>query len=637
MKFPPAPLLAALLFCPAAFAAEDPAAPDAPGEAVALFDGKGFEGWFFAPHTDPRAIAAMAPAGRAAFLEKHRAEGLKHWRVEPGDGGAELVNDGEGPYLWTDRDFADFELSLDWMIEPGTDSGVYVRGCPQVQIWDPTAPDPRGNGNRLGSGGLWNNPKAGPNSRGKDPAVLADEPTGQWNKFVVRVVGESVTVDLNGQRVVNEARLENYWDRSLPLFPVGPIILQTHGGETRWRNVRVREIPRAMPESGFLIANGEPYGEGWDTPPPRLAVVPPGGALHATIGPLGDDAADLVSLVRTGASPAPLRFRFSASGIEVDNPLSRVAALAPDGPPDAAAGGGPIPGLRVDLPALEAAFAAEEENRLFASNAVGALTLYMNGVPFLDAVAAEGEAVGANPIGVTGRGGLRSLRWSDESRELSDSGRPTPAPDEAGFIPVPLEPGLPGWTGDTAGYGVNLGVLTCEGGGNVYFPGDHGDFAVRFEFRLPPGGNNGVGLRAVRGENAAYSGMESQILDNAAPRYAGIKPWQAHGSIYGVVPALRGYLAPVGHWNAQEIRAVGDRVTVTLNGKTIVDADLREAIADGAPDGEPHAGLLRESGAAGFLGHGAPVAWRNVRLKDLSAESGADFDADAGAGDAGAN
>ena len=611
-----APLLAAALLAGPAPAADLPAGTTDPAP---IFDGESFDGWFFAPHTDPRSIAAMTPSGRAAFLAEHRAEGLEHWRVEPGDGGPELVNDGEGPFLWTDRDYLDFELSLDWKITAAADSGVYVRGCPQVQIWDPDSPQNAKHNAAAGSGGLWNNPKTGPNGRGKDPSERADNPIGEWNRFVIRVVGSSVTVDLNGVRVVNEATLENYWDRALPLFPAGPIILQTHGGETRWRNLSVREIPRAMPESGFLTADGEPYGEGWDVPPDRLVVVPPAGALHATIGPLGGETADLVSLVRTGASPAPLRFRSSAAGVDIDNPLARVAALAPDGPPDPAAGGGPIPGLRVDLPALKAAFAADGENRLFASNAVGALTLYMNGVPFLTAVAADGEAAGANPIGVTGRGRLRRLQWSDESRELSSSGQPAPPPDEIGFTPVPLTSGLPGWTGDVDGYVAAGGILTCRGGGNLYLPGDHDDFALRFEFRLPPGGNNGVGLRAKRGANAAYEGMESQILDNTAAGFAGIQPWQTHGSIYGVVPAVRGALAPVGHWNREEIRCEGDRVTVTLNGVVIVDADVRAAAADGTPDGRPHPGLLNDSGAVGFLGHGAPVAWRNVRVRDLSA------------------
>ena len=596
------------------------AAPAAAAEPVGepLFDGESFEGWFFAPHTDPRAIAAMTPADRAAFFAEHAAAGRGHWTIETGDGGPELVCDGGGPYLWTDRDFADFELSLDWKIAPGTDSGVYVRGCPQVQIWDPAAETKHRND--LGSGGLWNNPAEGPNARGKDPAELADNPPGEWNAMTVRVVGASVTVHLNGVRVVTEATLENYWDRALPLFPVGPIILQTHGGETRWRNLAIREIPRAMPEGGYISDTG-PTGDGWKEPGGRLTVVPPAGAAHATVGPLENGRADLTALVRTGEPAVPVRFTFLPDDITVDNPLARLAALAPDGSPpaDDAADAGPVPGLQIDLDAAKRAFDAGTTNFVYASNAVGTLTLYLNGVPFLDAVAADGQAAGANPFGVTGDGQLLGVRWPEGSRELIRASAPAPPADETGFEPVPLTPELPGWTGDTGGYEAAGGILTCRGGGNVYLPGEHENFALRFEFKLPPGGNNGVGLRCERGEDAAYHGMESQILDNTAAAFRDLKPYQYHGSIYGVAAAQRGALNPVGHWNAEEIVCDGDRVTVTLNGTRIVDANVRELAEGGTADGKPHPGLLNARGAVGFLGHGAPVAWRNVRIKPLPA------------------
>ena len=127
--------------------------------------------------------------------------------------------------------------------------------------------------------------------------------------------------------------------------------------------------------------------------------------------------------------------------------------------------------------------------------------------------------------------------------------------------------------------------MTCRGGGNVYLPGEHENFALRFEFKLPPGGNNGVGLRCERGEDAAYHGMESQILDNTAAAFRDLKPYQYHGSIYGVAAAQRGALNPVGHWNAEEIVCDGDRVTVTLNGTRIVDANVRELAEGGTADG----------------------------------------------------
>ena len=610
-----------------------PATADEPAGGP-LFDGESFAGWFFAPHHDPRAIAAMAPADRAAFLAEHDAAGRDHWTVQAGGGGPELVCDGEGPFLWSDRDFADFELSLEWKIEPGTDSGVYLRGCPQVQIWDTEADLPQKN--HLGSGGLWNNPASGPNSRGKDPSEPADNPAGEWNAMTVRVVGSSVTVTLNGTRVVNEATLENYWDRSLPLFPVGPIILQTHGGETRWRNLVVKEIPRAMPESGFQSADGEPLGEGWEPADGATATV--GADAHAAFGPVESGEATVTVGTRLGEPGPAVRLRFAADGtVTAENPLAEVAALAPGGG-DESDDVTPLPGVRLGLAAAEAAFDPAAENRVYVDGRGGAVQAYLNGTPVLAALDAPG-ADGPVPLGVEGPGAAVRFVRNAVDRE--------PADDDAGFTPVLVEPGLAGWTGDTAGYEAAGGVLTCRGGGNVYLPGpDGGDgsaedwenFALRFEFRLPPGGNNGVGLRTPRGTDAAYDGMESQILDNTAATYANLKPYQYHGAIYGVAPALRGYLAPVGHWNREEIVRDGDRVTVTLNGTTIVDVDLAEAAPGGeTADGRDHPGLFNARGAVGFLGHGAPVAWRNVRLKDLSAKSGADVDADPGAGDAGAN
>ena len=607
------------------------AGPASGGESAAsrpLFDGESFAGWFFAPHTDPRAIAAMAPAERASFLAAQADVGREHWRVDPGDGGgAELVCDGGGPYLWTASDFADFELSLEWKIAPGTDSGVYVRGCPQVQIWDATDPAMTKFQNELGSGGLWNNPEAGPNARGKDPSELADNPPGEWNAMTVRVVGESVTVTLNGVRVVHEATLENYWDRDLPLFPVGPVVLQTHGGETRWRNLTIRELPRSMPESGFLAADGEPLGEGWaaaEHEPPGetrgAGTVRVGADLHAVVGPVPlDRPAELVIGTPFGGRGPAVRFLFTGDGQVTASELSVEIGAAQKGRPDAGdpAPAGPIPGFWVDAAAAAAAFDPIEENRLYVRAAGGAVSAYLDGVPIFTALDAPGPSDG--PVVVTGTAGVRfgSVRDADDRATLRD---------EAGFTPVPLEPGLSGWTGDVAGYEAAGGVLTCAGGGNLYLPGDHSDFALRFEFRLPPGGNNGVGLRCERGKDAAYFGMESQILDNAAAGFAGLKPYQYHGSIYGVAPALRGYLAPAGEWNREEITAVGDRVTVTLNGKTIVDADVRDLSTagpdGGTADGRPHPGLLNPRGAVGFLGHGAPVAWRNVRMKGLSGEPG---------------
>lgn len=179
---------------------------------------------------------------------------------------------------------------------------------------------------------------------------------------------------------------------------------------------------------------------------------------------------------------------------------------------------------------------------------------------------------------------------------------------------------LTGWSGDTEGYAVQDGALVAlaDGGGNLYAEGEYGDFELRFSFRLEEGGNNGVGVRAVRGRDAAYHGMEIQVLDDSSPRYADLEPWQYHGSIYGVVAARRGSLRPVGEWNEQEILADGRRIRVTVNGEVVVDADIEEAARGGTIDGREHPGLFNPSGALGFLGHGTRVEFRDIRIRELN-------------------
>jgi hypothetical protein len=192
--------------------------------------------------------------------------------------------------------------------------------------------------------------------------------------------------------------------------------------------------------------------------------------------------------------------------------------------------------------------------------------------------------------------------------------------EEEGFQPVFNGSDLTGWAGATDGYSVENGKLVCrkDGGGNLYIERQFTDFVFRFEFRLEPGGNNGVGIRADMGRDAAYYGMEIQILDDSAPEYATLKPYQFHGSIYGVVPAKKGHQKPVGEWNEQEIRAEGSRITVTLNGHVIVDADVEKAAPKGKTmDGEEHPGLSNQSGYIGFLGHGHRVEFRSLRIREL--------------------
>ena len=176
---------------------------------------------------------------------------------------------------------------------------------------------------------------------------------------------------------------------------------------------------------------------------------------------------------------------------------------------------------------------------------------------------------------------------------------------------------LDGWTGDTAGYVVEDGAIaSTPTGGNLFTAKQYGDFTLRLEFMLTPGANNGIGLRAPMEGDVAYEGLEVQVLDDAHPKYASIKPWQAHGSVYGVVPAKRGALKPPGEWNEQEIDLQGTRIRVTLNGTVIVDADLYRQAHDGALDGQPHPGLRRTSGHIGFLGHGDRVLFRRIRIKE---------------------
>jgi len=176
-----------------------------------------------------------------------------------------------------------------------------------------------------------------------------------------------------------------------------------------------------------------------------------------------------------------------------------------------------------------------------------------------------------------------------------------------------------------AGYPVENGVIVCRRGGNLLTKKEYGNFIFRFEFKLPPGGNNGAGIRAESvDKDVAYHGLEIQILDNSAEKYRNLRVYQFHGSIYGVVAAKRNperndYLKPVGEWNYQEIIVQGTKIKVILNGETIVDADLAEFRAGTKPtlSGSEIPGLHRDRGFIGFLGHGDPVEFRNVRIKAL--------------------
>ncbi|MDH5467218.1 MAG: DUF1080 domain-containing protein [Candidatus Aminicenantes bacterium] len=256
------------------------------------------------------------------------------------------------------------------------------------------------------------------------------------------------------------------------------------------------------------------------------------------------------------------------------------------------------------------------------------VTVYMNDVLVVDNVVMENYWERDKPIYPAGQIELQAhstaLYFRNiYIREITPEEEPRILSEEevaGGFVPLFNGRDLSGWVGDTVGYVAEEGRIVLnpnQGSGNLYTEKEYSDFILRFEFKLSPGANNGLGIRAPLQGDAAYVGMELQILDNTAHIYRDLKPYQYHGSVYGVVPARRGYLKPVGEWNQQEVIANGTRITVKLNGETIVDADIKEAVERGTIDGRDHPGLRRTKGHIGFLGHGSPVEFRNIRIKEL--------------------
>jgi hypothetical protein len=218
---------------------------------TALCNGKDLSGWWGISTEDPAKWMALSPEKFAEKKAKSILDVNKHWRVA----GDELVNDGHGLYLSTEKNYGDFELLLEYKTVAKADSGIYLRGIPQVQIWDTTKEGGKwGIGADKGSGGLWNNPKG---SKGKDPLVLADKPFGEWNSFRILMTGDFVTIHLNGKLLVDHAKLQNYFNKKGPLPEKGPIQLQTHGGEIRWRGVFVREIGAEESKKIQAAAGGE--------------------------------------------------------------------------------------------------------------------------------------------------------------------------------------------------------------------------------------------------------------------------------------------------------------------------------------------------------------------------------------------
>lgn len=231
-----------------------------------LFNGTDLEGWTALKTEDPRKFKARSEEEQAEVIEAGLAAMKEFWRVENG----EIVNDGEGPFLTTLQEFRDYELLLEYKTVAKADSGIYLKASPQVQIWDFTEAGGKWNiGADKGSGGLWNNKKG---SLGKDPSELADNPFGEWNSVRIIQIGARTSVWLNDKLVVDHAIMEdNHWGKGLPLVNRGPIQLQTHGGEIRWRNLSIREIAAdecaeilgAKNADGFDVAHNGKDFEGW--------------------------------------------------------------------------------------------------------------------------------------------------------------------------------------------------------------------------------------------------------------------------------------------------------------------------------------------------------------------------------------
>ncbi len=409
------------------------AMPDDEG-FVSLFNGRDLTGWQGLVE-NPTARAQMDPETLEKTQQEANRKMLDCWSV---DNGVIWFN-GQGANLCTVKKYGDFELLVDWTITKNGDSGIYLRGSPQVQIWDTSRTE---SGAQVGSGGLYNN-QVHPSK----PLLVADNPVGDWNTFRIIMIGERVTVWLNGYLVVDNVIMENYWDRGQPIFPVEQIELQAHGTNLGFRDIYIREIPKT------------------------------------------------------------------------------------------------------------------DHNQL-----------------------------------------------TDEEKQ-------------EGFVQLFNGKDLQNWTGNTTDYVVEDGVIVIypdKGGhGNLYTEKEYADFIFRFEFQLTPGANNGLGIRTPLEGDPAYVGMELQILDNTAPIYRRLEQWQYHGSVYGVIPAKRGFLKPVGEWNSEEVIIRGSDIKIMLNGTVIVDGNIAAASKNGTIDGNKHPGLKREKGHIGFLGHGSIVKFRNIRIKEL--------------------
>ena len=263
------------------------------------------------------------------------------------------------------------------------------------------------------------------------------------------------------------------------------------------------------------------------------------------------------------------------------------------------------------------------------------VTVYLNDTSVVDSVVLENYWERDQPIYATGQIELQAhgnLLWF-RNIYLREIPRDTVKAEAAALSDQEIKDGflllfngrdLSGWTGDTKGYVAQDGKIVVDperGGGNLFTEKEFADFILRFEFKLPPAANNGVGVRAPLEGDAAYQGMEVQVLEDSSPVWWGLNAYQYHGSVYAIIPARRGALKAPGEWNSEEIAVRGRKVVVTVNGTTVVEGDLDEASAGGTIDGREHPGLARMKGHLGFLGHGSRVEFRNIRVKELDGAS----------------
>lgn len=232
---------AALVLTAALFVALPVAAQTPPAGFTSLFNGKDLTGWRGRqPNYNPAEEAKLSKEALAEKQAQWNKERDAHWRVDVEK--KEIVSDGQSPHLATVKDYGDFEFHVDWlMVSANGDSGIYLRGIPQVQIWDPGNPREVRNGAEQGSGALWNNRRDSP---GRMPLVKADNPIGQWNNLKIRMIGTKVWVWLNDKLTVDGAVMDNFFDRTgaTPVPATGPIELQTHNSEMRFRNIYIKEI-----------------------------------------------------------------------------------------------------------------------------------------------------------------------------------------------------------------------------------------------------------------------------------------------------------------------------------------------------------------------------------------------------------